>query len=118
MAARRGPVAIMHQLFPDGYERVRELFASLRYNLVVDSVLDGNTPAWVFADDAAHPKSSLIWDRQDAMLLGWSSWDAGRGRDLAALLGERIIPDARARGIPALSLHFAPDEWGSGSKIP
>jgi RimJ/RimL family protein N-acetyltransferase len=101
----------MHQIEPPQYQKVRGLFTPLRYNLVVDSVLDGNTPAWVFADDGASPRVSLMWDRQDAMLLAGSSYDPEPGPDLAALLGERIIPDARARGIPALSLHFAPDEW-------
>ncbi len=101
----------MHHLLPNQYERARPLFAPLRYNLVVDSVLDGNTPAWVFADNAEHPQSSLIWDRQDAMLLSGSRWDPELGSDVAALLAERIVPDARSRGIPALSLHFAPDEW-------
>lgn len=34
------------------YPRLRTLFEPLGYNTVVDSVIDGNTPAWV-ADDMA-----------------------------------------------------------------
>jgi len=33
------------------YARVRPVFEGLRYNLVVDSVLDGNTPGWVYGSN-------------------------------------------------------------------
>ena len=59
----------MHQLDLHQYDRVRPLFANLRDNLVVDSVLDGHTPGWVYAGDADAPRVAWLWNRMDAMLV-------------------------------------------------
>ncbi|MBN1955157.1 MAG: GNAT family N-acetyltransferase [Anaerolineae bacterium] len=101
----------MQALDRDRYERVRPLFTGLRYNLVVDSILDGHTPAWVYADDAEAPRTAWLWNRMDAMLLAGHAGDRAVNRSLAALIRDRVIPDARRRHIPALSLHYHPDAW-------
>ena len=101
----------MQFLGRDQYERVRPLFAELRYNLVVDSILDGHTPAWVYADDAAQPHTAWLWNRMDAMLLAGDAGNKDTSRSLAALIHHRVIPDARQRYIPALSLHYHPAAW-------
>lgn len=100
----------MHRLEPGDYARVRPLFQGLRHNLVVDSVIDGNTPAWVYVDDASDPQTGWMWNRQDAMLLAGCANDE-TDRALARLIDEKVIPDAKRRYIPALSLHYFPDDW-------
>lgn len=92
------------------YPHVRPVFEALRYNLVVDSVIDGNTPAWVFVDDVARPGRGLIWDRQDAMLIAGAPDDAF-SHDVARVIGDEIIPDAQARSIPVLSLQYDTAAW-------
>lgn len=89
----------------DRYEAVRPLFEPLRYNLVVDSVIDGNTPAWVLADDAECPRTALIWNRQDALLLAGALQDPSVSAALRDVIAGEIVPDARRRHIPQLSLH-------------
>ena len=101
----------MYSLNPGDYTRVRPLFAGLRYNLVVDSVLDGNTPAWVYVDDVAAPRTAWLWDLQDAMLVAGDAHNAATSRALAELMTTKVFPDARARYIPGLSLHYDPVDW-------
>jgi hypothetical protein len=59
----------MHELNQRDYWRVRGLFQDLRYNLLIDSVIVGNTPARVYADDVAAPRTGWMWNRTGAMLL-------------------------------------------------
>jgi RimJ/RimL family protein N-acetyltransferase len=84
----------MYPLDKSDYARVRPLFEGLRYNLVVDSVLDGNTPGWVYVDDVHRPQTAWMWNMMDAAL--------------ARLIDERVLPNTV---IPMLSLHYFPDEW-------
>jgi len=93
------------------YERVRPVFEGLRYNLVVDSVIDGNTPAWVYADDAREPRTAWMWNRMDAMLVAGRADDDAFNRALGEMIGEKAIPDARRRHIPELTLHYHPEAW-------
>ena len=90
------------------YARVRPVFEGLRYNLVVDSVLDGNTPGWVYVDDVRHPQAAWMWDMMDAMLLAGRADRAEVNRALAHLIDERVLPNTV---IPMLSLHYFPEEW-------
>lgn len=104
---------MIRELEPGQYERVRPVFDGLRYNLVVDSVIDGNTPAWVYADAVHNPTAAFMWNRQDALLVAGASDNEAFNRGLAALIAEEVIPDARRRFIPYLSLHYHPATWES-----
>jgi GNAT superfamily N-acetyltransferase len=105
----------MDTLGKDQYEALRPLFESLRYNLVVDSVIDGNTPAWVLADGAERPRTALIWNRQDALLLAGALQDPRVNVELRGVIAEEIVPDARRRHIPQLSLHT--EEHGGLARV-
>jgi RimJ/RimL family protein N-acetyltransferase len=104
----------MQRLEPQDYSRLRPLFAGLRSNLVVDSIIVGNTPARVFADDPDAPRVGLMWDRQDGLLL---AGDATANAETVAsphrIINDVILPDARARRIPTLTLLVDPPVWES-----
>jgi RimJ/RimL family protein N-acetyltransferase len=105
----------MERLDPKDYRRLRPLFARMRAHLVVDSMIEGNTPAWAFVDDPRAPRVGLMWDRQDGLLLAGDP-DAADDRRMSALrwmLGEEILPDARSRWIPALTLLVDRSEWSA-----
>jgi GNAT superfamily N-acetyltransferase len=102
---------MMFELQADQYARVRPVFEALRYNLVIDSVIDGHTPAWVYVDDVGTPTTAWMWNRQDAMLLAGRAGNDAANRALGQLIGDRVIPDVRRRYIPQLSLHYAPEAW-------
>ena len=103
----------MYRLEQREYRRLRPIFEGLRYNLVIDSVIDGNTPAWMYVDDVRHPRMAWIWNRQDAILLAGYAGDEALNRALAELIGGKVVSDARRRHIPQLSLHYFPEAWES-----
>ncbi|HUB41774.1 MAG TPA: GNAT family N-acetyltransferase [Streptosporangiaceae bacterium] len=42
--------------------RIRPLAGSQHLRLVIDAVIAGNSPARVWADDAAEPRTAMVWD--------------------------------------------------------
>jgi GNAT superfamily N-acetyltransferase len=97
--------------------RVSALFEPLRYNLVVDSVIAGHTPGWVYVDDVSAPQSAWMWNRMGTMLLTGNPHNRAFNRALSAILGEEVAPDARRRRIPSLTLHYASDAWKSAADL-
>lgn len=101
----------MYALTLADYPRVRPLFAGLRYNLAIDSILDGHTPAWVYVDDGAAPRTAWLWDLQGEMFVAGDAQNAATHRALAALINDRVIPQARERHIPAFTLFYDTPAW-------
>lgn len=104
----------MIELSAGNFQRVRPLFNPLGFNLAVDSVLAGNTPGQVFADDPVEPHLGLLWNRQDALFLAvhpGMEIDISLVQRLEEVFRRTIIPDARQRYIPHLSLQWFPIEW-------
>jgi RimJ/RimL family protein N-acetyltransferase len=102
------------KLSVDAYSSVHPLFAELDYNLLIDSVISGNTPGVVFVDQPSQPEVALLWNRQDALILAGipnASVDLNIVREIGRLLQRVILPDARKRYIPQLSLQWHPGEW-------
>ena len=95
---------MIYPLEVEEYETLRSLYQNLRFNLVVDSIIDGTTPAWVFVDQKPKPRSSLMWDKQDALLLAGYADNDAFNRSLGETLIQKIIPDARKRYIPEMSI--------------
>lgn len=108
---RSGRHDAIQRLNLSDYWLVGELFEDLRYNLVIDSVIAGNTPAWVYVDDGPEPRAAWIWNRMGTMLLAGQSDEEAFNRALSAVLSGRVVPDARRRRIPSLTLHYSPDVW-------
>ena len=76
------------------YPAVLPLFQPLDFNLVIRSVVEGHTPAWVYADDPTSPRAALLWDRQDANLRV----------DLGDRIRDHIVPDARPTQLSAAAV--------------
>ncbi|MDX1614917.1 MAG: GNAT family N-acetyltransferase [Candidatus Promineifilaceae bacterium] len=106
MNARR---LALSPLSPDQYQAVADLFQPLRFNLLVDAVLAGNTAAQVWADDIGLPQMALLWNRLDALLLCGRP-TAKRVTALRRTLEAEILPAAAARAIPELALQ-ATEPW-------
>jgi RimJ/RimL family protein N-acetyltransferase len=100
----------MDELQKDHYTRVRPVFDTLRYNLVIDSVIAGNTPGKVWVDNEQTPRVALMWDYMDALLLAGEAQYTAVNQSLAALLNDTIVPEAKAY-LPELTLFYAPTAW-------
>jgi RimJ/RimL family protein N-acetyltransferase len=101
----------MIRLEPAQYPLVLPLLADLDFNLVIRSVVEGNTPAWVYVDDPQQPRSVLLWDRQDALFLAGESQDEQLQAALREVLMHSVLPNAHARWIPALEVCCTPPAW-------
>ncbi len=93
----------LEKLSREHYSQIAPLFSDLRFNLVVDSILDGNTPAWVYANHVEHPGVAWMWNRMDAVLLGVRQTRIDDIDSLRRVLHDEIIPEARKTGIPELT---------------
>jgi hypothetical protein len=92
-------------LHRDDFDAVRRLFDPQRYDLVIDSAFDGITPVRVYA---AGREAALLWDLNEMLVLaGWIEDIDG----LAALLKDRILPEARRGGLKELCLSYTPFTW-------
>jgi RimJ/RimL family protein N-acetyltransferase len=104
---------MIHQLKEDEYRNVRSLYSKLRFNLVVDSIVDGNTPAWVFVDHKKMPRTAALWNKQDALLLAGDVENEEFNLAFGEQLIQKIIPDARQRYIPEISFYCDSNVWES-----
>jgi RimJ/RimL family protein N-acetyltransferase len=93
------------------YWRVSTLFEDLSYNLMVDSVIAGNTRGWVLADDVSGPSTAWIWNRMGTMLVAGNPHNDPFNHALYATLQGQVLPNARRRGIPSMTVHYSPDTW-------
>jgi RimJ/RimL family protein N-acetyltransferase len=92
----------LYELNPSEYGRVRPLFAELYYNLAIESILNGLTPARIFVDDKTSPSVSLIQAHQKLFLAGTTG---GKTGDLSRLMGETIVPGLKNEGCDAFFLY-------------
>jgi RimJ/RimL family protein N-acetyltransferase len=92
----------LYELNPSEYGRVRPLFAGLAYNLAIESILNGFTPARIFVDDKTSPSVSLIQAHQKLFLAGTIGGNTG---DLSRLIGQTILPGLKSEGCDAIYLH-------------
>jgi hypothetical protein len=68
-------------------------------------VIDGNTPARVTVEDRDSPTSTVIWNRQDALLLA-GRCEGAAATALLAQIDAVFAPDVAHRHIPQFSLHY------------
>jgi RimJ/RimL family protein N-acetyltransferase len=102
---------VFSQIDENEYQRIRPLFSGLDHNLVIDSIMDGNTCGCLYANDPYSPTAALLWNRQEALFLAGDPGAPLVLEGLHGLLKDVIIPNARQRYIPLLSLQVQPDEW-------
>jgi RimJ/RimL family protein N-acetyltransferase len=81
---------MVNRVGPKDLQRLRPIFEGLRYNLVVDSILDGNTPAWVYADEVRQPQN---------FELGLATAPAFQGKGCANLTAAACVEHCLARDL-------------------
>ena len=101
----------VHELKQADYWRVSTLFEDLRYNLVVNSVIAGNTRGRIYVDDVSDPRTAWVWNRMGTMLVAGNSQNGAFNHALSTALMQQVLPDARRRGVPSITFHYSPDAW-------
>jgi RimJ/RimL family protein N-acetyltransferase len=101
----------MHKLTAENYQLVRPLSKERSSSLFIDSVIDGNTPAWVYVDDIASPHTAFLWDLQTETAVAGDAHCAVANQALGSLISDQVIPSARARGLPGMALFYDTPDW-------
>lgn len=101
----------IQELTPNRFSVVRPLFGGLLYNLVIDSVIEGNTPGKVYVDDPAAPRTAVLWNRMDALFLAGEPGSPSLYERINRLVRQSLIPDASQRGVPNFSINYDPPGW-------
>jgi RimJ/RimL family protein N-acetyltransferase len=99
----------LYELKQNEFNQVRSLFSRLDYNLVIESIFNGLTPAKIFVDSRTKPKTALVHTRHK-IFLGGSS-DAVPSSDLNQLILERLIPSIKGEEDAIVVQADIPD-WG------
>lgn len=101
---------VIYELARNDCERARPIFQCMDYNLAVNSIIEGATPAGIYVDDPVNPKAAITWTKHRFYLAG----DAGNNafnRAVSRLFAEEIYPQFIAAGMYQLVLYYAPDKW-------
>ncbi len=101
---------MIHELKPKHFSLVRPLYEELTYNLVIESVIAGNTHGRVWVDHPTQPTAALLWNWMDALLLAGDPQSLGFNRALKHLVRQDLLPDARDRHLPSFSCHYT-EAW-------
>ena len=102
----------MHQLRLHSEETssIRPHFDTPNLRLVVDSIIDGKTPARVWADDLAAPRTVLAWEGRCIYLVG-DFEDAEVNKGLRAIFSTEIQSEGQSRELGFFKVYYSPDAW-------
>ena len=101
----------MYPIDPKRYARLRPVFSGLSHHLAIQAIIEGHTPAWVYADDPEAPCTAWMWDLQGEMYVAGTADRAAINRALGSLITDRVVPHARGRGIPGVALFYDTPAW-------
>ena len=102
---------MFHQISHERYHHLRFLFSELEHNLAIASIMEGNSLGCLYADSPDSAAAALLWNRQEALYLAGDPNGPGLVEALKNLFQETILPEARRRHIPLLSLQVHPTGW-------
>lgn len=101
----------MHRLHSEEISSIRPHFDTPNLSLVVDSIIDGKTPASVWTDDLAAPRIVLAWEGRCIYLTG-DLEDAEVNKGLREIFSTEIRPEGQSRELGFFKLYYSPDAWG------
>ena len=100
----------MHRLHNEETLSIRPHFDTPNLRLVVDSIIDGKTPAIVWANDLAAPKTVLAWEGRCIYLVGdLEGTEVNKG--LREIFSTEIQPEGQSRELGFFKLYYSPDAW-------
>jgi len=108
------------ELIKEEFYKTTPLFTYLRnFHLMIDSVIDGNTPGRVFVDNYTEPTTAFLWNSNydSGWFLEGNNFSDEFCIDLNEVLKEKIIPEGISleKSVDC-NLCYYPDRWED--KIP
>jgi GNAT superfamily N-acetyltransferase len=101
----------MHKLhFNQVSNKLHSIFDPQDFNLAIPSILSGNTPGLLYADDPQQPSIALAWFK-DRLFLAGSPAGESLDQSLARVLCGEMLMQARQEGLTAFILQFADPTW-------
>ncbi|MFM9280257.1 GNAT family N-acetyltransferase [Paenibacillus jiagnxiensis] len=107
---RKGMKAV-HALPTERYPKARPIFDGYDHQLIVSSVIDGNTRGEIYVDDIEDPKTGIIYGIGFEVLCSGDPRDASFHREIANLFVHKLIPNARTYGMPGINVYFPSESW-------
>ncbi len=92
-------------------ECVLPLYAPIRYNLSIASIVSGKTRGWAYADDPAAPRAALLWSEVDAALLAGDPHNAVLRAEVGELIAHTLVPEIASRYIRDVMVYSTPEGW-------
>jgi len=104
---------MIHALPQSEYEKVRPLFTGLHLNLLIDAVVEGNSPGWIWVDDMVNPRTAFMWDRAHCYYLVGSADKVKFNSPLKKFICGKLAPEAVANNRSIFKVYYTSKDWES-----
>lgn len=104
-------VQMLVELERGEFSSIRLLFEGPHLGLVVDAMVEGNSPARIWVSDREEPKSAYVWDKAHGHYLAGDDSDEAFDGSLTDLFANVIVPEALCRGRGIYKLHYTSRKW-------
>ncbi|MBD2872779.1 GNAT family N-acetyltransferase [Paenibacillus arenilitoris] len=101
----------MNALTKDRYSKAGSVFDGYHHQLIVSSVIDGNTRGEIYVDDIEDPKTGIIHGIGFEVLCSGDPENELFQQAFPDLLVNKLIPNARTSGMPVINIYFPSDSW-------
>lgn len=101
----------MYKLDRADYEKVIPLFTEPHLNLVVTSMVEGNSRGEMWVDEVDSPQKAFIWDRRYCYYLAGHAHDEEFNKSVEKVFTEVIIPEVVRRAHSVFKVYYTSDEW-------
>ena len=102
-----------YELKETEFKKILPITEGLRYQLVIESIIAGNTHGRIFVDNLDSPKTALIWDLMGEILFTGASNNEPFNESIKRLLIKELMQDAIKRHIRGFSLYYYPETWNT-----
>lgn len=97
----------MYRLNQNEYKNVEHIFKELGFNIVIKSVIEGNTPGEIYVDNKDNPQVALTWDMMAELLIEGKADNDEVNMEINGLIIDYFKPRAAKRYIPCFDLYYS-----------
>lgn len=101
---------MLQKLKYNDYCKVTPIFNELKNQIVIGSVIEGNTPGDIYVDNINNPSFVVLWDKMGEILIEGKFNDQHLNL-FTRLLTKTFIPDAVSRGFPLFDIFYPNEKW-------